>query len=40
MGEFAGRTAEWGTGSMAWLGQQQDFLEAWETGKLSPGLFG
>jgi Ser/Thr protein kinase RdoA (MazF antagonist) len=40
MGEYAGRTAEWGTGSMAWLGQQQEFLQAWETERLSPGLFG
>jgi Ser/Thr protein kinase RdoA (MazF antagonist) len=40
MGEFAGRTAEWGTGSIAWLGEQQEFLQGWETERLSPGLFG
>jgi hypothetical protein len=40
MGEFAGRAAEWGTASMAWIDQQADFLRAWEAEKLSPGLFG
>jgi Ser/Thr protein kinase RdoA (MazF antagonist) len=40
MGEFAGRVAEWGTTSTAWLDQQADFLQAWEAERLSPGLFG
>ena len=30
MGEYAGRAAEWGTASMTWLGQQEEFLRAWE----------
>jgi Ser/Thr protein kinase RdoA (MazF antagonist) len=37
---LAGRAAEWGTASMAWLDQQADFLRAWEAEKLSPGLLG
>jgi Ser/Thr protein kinase RdoA (MazF antagonist) len=40
MGEYAGRVAEWGTQGMSWLGQQEEFLRAWEAEKLSPGLFG
>ena len=40
MGEYAGRVAEWGTETMAWLGQQEQFLRAWEAEKLSPGLLG
>jgi len=40
MGEYAGRVAEWGTESMAWLGQQEKFLQAWEAEKLSPSLLG
>jgi hypothetical protein len=40
MGEYAGRVAEWGTETMAWIGQQEQFLRAWETEKLSPGLLG
>jgi hypothetical protein len=40
MGEYAGRVAEWGTTSMTWLGQQQEFLRAWEAEKLSPSLLG
>jgi Ser/Thr protein kinase RdoA (MazF antagonist) len=39
MGEYAGRVAQWGTEAMAWLPQQEGFLRAWETEKLSPGLF-
>jgi Ser/Thr protein kinase RdoA (MazF antagonist) len=38
MGEYAGRVAEWGTTSMSWLGQQEDFLRGWEAEKLSPSL--
>jgi Ser/Thr protein kinase RdoA (MazF antagonist) len=40
MGEYAGRVAEWGTGSMTWLGQQEEFLRTWEAEKLSPSLLG
>jgi len=40
MGEYAGRVAEWGTETMAWLGPQEQFLRAWEAEKLSPGLLG
>ena len=40
MGEYAGRVAEWGTETMTWLGQQEQFLRAWEVEKLSPGLLG
>jgi Ser/Thr protein kinase RdoA (MazF antagonist) len=40
MGEYAGRVAEWGTASMTWLGQQEEFLRAWEAEKLSPSLLG
>jgi Ser/Thr protein kinase RdoA (MazF antagonist) len=40
MGEYAGRVAEWGTETMAWLGQQEKFLRAWEVEKLSPSLLG
>jgi Ser/Thr protein kinase RdoA (MazF antagonist) len=38
MGEYAGRVAEWGTESMAWLDQQVEYLRTWEAEKLSPGL--
>ncbi len=40
MGEYAGRVSEWGTASMTWLPQQEEFLRAWETERLSPDLFG
>ena len=40
MGEYAGRAAEWGTESTTWLAAQQEFLQGWETAKLSSGLFG
>ncbi|WP_158746314.1 phosphotransferase enzyme family protein [Acidisphaera sp. L21] len=40
MGEYAGRTAEWGREvlSAAWLEREVGFLLAWERDKLSPGL--
>ena len=37
---FPVRVAEWGTASMTWLGQQEEFLRAWEAEKLSPSLLG
>ncbi len=40
MGEYAGRTAEWGTEilSAAWLEREMAFLLGWEREKLAPGL--
>ena len=40
MGEYAGRTAEWGREmlSAAWLEREVKFLLAWERDHLSPGL--
>ena len=40
MGEYAGRVAEWGTETMAWLGREEQFLRTWEAEKSSPDLFG
>lgn len=40
MGEYAGRTAEWGreTFSPAWLEREVAFLLAWERDRLGPSL--
>ena len=41
IGEYASRTAEWGTAGMssAWLEREVTFLEAWEAQRLTGGLF-
>jgi Ser/Thr protein kinase RdoA (MazF antagonist) len=41
IGEYASRTAEWGTAGMssAWLEREVKFLEAWEAQRLTGGLF-